>query len=260
MTITNTSRIALTKDGDTENYSVARVNANWDRIDEYIGVTKCTSSSRPTANLFDGRVIYETDTECMVVYRTDLVNWRYAGMAVVANATARDALTPKHDGLMCYRKDVDLVQVYNGSAWSAVTPTKGFAPPSNVLPQTIASGGGGVIASLTIPDPGFTYRIGASASLHFNQSGGASAPCSLGLQFRINATVWSDSSYHSKGLRPVYTNSAFTDMVINPFTMGSATYTGSNTVNLITKNLTSSASLALSADGYTFETVVVPVT
>lgn len=117
MTITTTTRLGLTKDSGDENYSVTRVNANTDKLDDAIGCTPCTSGARPSSGLFDGRIAYETDTDAAIVYRTAITNWRYLGTPAVASQAARDALTPKHDGLKCYRKDLDLVEVYNGSTW-----------------------------------------------------------------------------------------------------------------------------------------------
>jgi hypothetical protein len=119
---TSTTRLALQKDLGTENYSVAVVNANLDKIDAAIGATKCTSSTRPGSSLFDGRLIYETDTDALLMYNTTGPAWHYLTMCNVADATARDALTPKHDGLHCYRRDIDRVEAWDGSNWLPTGP------------------------------------------------------------------------------------------------------------------------------------------
>lgn len=114
---TPTPRMGLTRDDGTDNYSVSRVNSNNDKIDEYIGFTPCTSSLRPSSGLFNGRVAYETDTDASIVYLTGAANWRYVTAPKVASAAARDALSPKFDGMECYRKDIDMMEIWNGSAW-----------------------------------------------------------------------------------------------------------------------------------------------
>jgi hypothetical protein len=119
---TSTTRLALQKDLGPENYSVTVVNANLDKIDAAIGATKCTSATRPGSSLFDGRLIYETDTDALVVYNITGPAWHYLTMCNVADATARDALTPKHDGLHCYRRDIDRVEAWDGSNWLATGP------------------------------------------------------------------------------------------------------------------------------------------
>lgn len=114
---TSTPRLLLVKPIGTENYSVSIVDSNLDIIDAAIGATICTSATRPATGLFDGRLAYETDTDALLVYKTSGATWRYVNTPKVAGTTERDALTPKFDGLRCYRKDTDLEQIWNGSAW-----------------------------------------------------------------------------------------------------------------------------------------------
>lgn len=117
---TPTPRLGLTRDDSGDNYSVSRVNANSTIIDEVAGCTMVTNAAaRPTTNLFHGRMIYELDTEAALVWRTDLTpdNWRYIGIPSVANATARDALDPKHDGLRVWQRDIDETFVWNSATW-----------------------------------------------------------------------------------------------------------------------------------------------
>lgn len=117
---TLTTRAALIKPAGLDQYDIGQFNSNADKIDELLGATPCTSGARPSSSLFNGRLAYETDTDAFIVYRTDISNWRYASDPNVANDTARNALTPKHDGLKCYRKDRDWYEVWNGSVWRVV--------------------------------------------------------------------------------------------------------------------------------------------
>lgn len=58
---TTTTRLGLVKETTTENYSVATVNNNSDKVDAAVGFEACTSSTRPSAP-FNGKGIRETDT------------------------------------------------------------------------------------------------------------------------------------------------------------------------------------------------------
>lgn len=58
---TTTTRIALVKETDAENYSVETVNANSDKIDSAVGLLECTSTTRPSAP-YNGQAIRESDT------------------------------------------------------------------------------------------------------------------------------------------------------------------------------------------------------
>lgn len=56
-----------------------------------------------------------------VLTAADTNGYLMQGVWVFANATARDAaVTSPQEGNMCYLKDVDTVQYYSGSAWTAV--------------------------------------------------------------------------------------------------------------------------------------------
>src|SRR5688572_25414929 len=58
---TLTTRLALVKETTTENYSVATVNSNSDKVDAAVGFEQCTSSTRPSAP-YNGKAIWESDT------------------------------------------------------------------------------------------------------------------------------------------------------------------------------------------------------
>lgn len=61
---TLTTRLALIKASTADHFSTADLAANWDKIDQYAGVFRCTSTTRPVwgANQA-GLTIYETDTD-----------------------------------------------------------------------------------------------------------------------------------------------------------------------------------------------------
>lgn len=62
---TTTTRLGLVKETTAENYSVATVNNNSDKVDAAAGFEACTSSTRPSAP-FNGKGIRETDTGSML--------------------------------------------------------------------------------------------------------------------------------------------------------------------------------------------------
>ena len=119
---TFTTRLGLRKPGPTpitgDDWSTADdLNANWDKIDNAIPPTVCTSSTRPSSSLFTGMLPWETDTNAFVV-RTGAPAWRYMSTLTVANGAARDAISPRHDGMVVYRSDLDIIETWNGTAWA----------------------------------------------------------------------------------------------------------------------------------------------
>lgn len=78
---TTTTRLLLRKPdpdpstGDFINV-VTDINNSMDKIDAAIGVTVCTSGTRPTgADRWDGREIYETDTRRNYMWNSSLATW-----------------------------------------------------------------------------------------------------------------------------------------------------------------------------------------
>jgi hypothetical protein len=63
---TYTTRLGLTKQAGSENVNIGLINDVLDILDASVGVTVCTSGSRP-ASPFQGRAIYETDTGKILV-------------------------------------------------------------------------------------------------------------------------------------------------------------------------------------------------
>lgn len=120
MTITATSKLGLTKDDGTENYSVTRVNANTDKLDAAAGAQICTSATRPSSP-FTGQEAYETDTSAHIVC-TNATGpvWKYVTNPTVANSTALAALTPVHQGLMAFTTDLLVTWRRGSGGWIAV--------------------------------------------------------------------------------------------------------------------------------------------
>lgn len=113
---TFTSKLGLQKDLGTELYDVDVVNDNLDKIDNAMGAVICTSTTRPSTNLFNGMELYETDTRRSVV--------RVAGAWVdlpthqtISSAANRNAITTPYDGQPIYRSDYDATEIYDGAAW-----------------------------------------------------------------------------------------------------------------------------------------------
>ena len=172
---TNTTRLSLTKPTGPENYSVGIVNANSDKLDETAGAIHCTSGARPTTNLFDGRLAYETDTRALISYTVSGGVWRYLTPAYVGSKAAQDALTPKHDGMACWRTDRDFMAYWTGSTW--------YVPGSPIFPGTTERN-----ADLTSPVAG-QKAITSSNGLEWIYYSGAwtYSPRRIGGEFRANA-------------------------------------------------------------------------
>ncbi|MFB7111720.1 hypothetical protein [Streptomyces sp. NPDC056291] len=92
MTGTNTPRLGLYRpDGDDNVNVTTDLNNNYDLLDDQVGVTICTPSSRPTAP-FKGQAIYETDTGKFLVSNGTLPasgSWKdpVAGGMTASNVT-----------------------------------------------------------------------------------------------------------------------------------------------------------------------------
>jgi hypothetical protein len=119
---TNTSNLNLYKPDGTEFIlRVTDLNDNWDKVDASLGVTFCTSSTRPSTGLTNGRYIYETDTSALLVYRLSVTAWVYLTTPVVANNTARDALTPVYNGMMAVTTDTNSLWQRKSGVWTLAT-------------------------------------------------------------------------------------------------------------------------------------------
>src|SRR5690348_11512309 len=60
------------------------VNANFTSLDQNLPMFACTSTTRPTTNLYNGRLIKETDTNRIMSY--DLPNNKWVNVSTVRHA------------------------------------------------------------------------------------------------------------------------------------------------------------------------------
>lgn len=80
------------------------------------GITVCTSTTRPTGgSLFEGLVIYETDTDKMYSYNGS--TWVPLYSIIVCTSATRPTGGVLFEGLMIYETDTDRIYSYDGSAW-----------------------------------------------------------------------------------------------------------------------------------------------
>lgn len=73
---TSTTKLGLTKPAYTDVVDVADLNDNADKLDAAVGMTICTSATRP-ATPWSGQIIFETDT--LIPYVWDGSAWQVAG-------------------------------------------------------------------------------------------------------------------------------------------------------------------------------------
>ena len=116
---TFTAKLGLRQYDPTLFYDVSKISADNLLVDNAFGTIICTSTTRPSTGLFNGMQLWETDTRRFVI--------RVAGAwvvvpvrAIIADATARAAITTPYDGMMIYRQDRDWHEAYDGAAWRVV--------------------------------------------------------------------------------------------------------------------------------------------
>lgn len=127
---TTTTNLGLYKPDGTEfMLRVVDLNDNLDKIDAAVGMTFCTSSTRPSTGLTNGRLIYETDTTALLVYRLSTTAWIYLTTPVTANNTARDALTPVYNGMLSVTLDTNTLWQRKAGAWVIAFTTVRFDDP-----------------------------------------------------------------------------------------------------------------------------------
>lgn len=75
----------------TEQWDIAHQNYNWNRVDGLLGAQNFTSTTRPSTNLFAGRLIWETDT--LKLMRYNGTGWDQVGGASTGQITNSTVLT-----------------------------------------------------------------------------------------------------------------------------------------------------------------------
>jgi predicted Rdx family selenoprotein len=153
---TSTTNLLLYKPDGTEFVlRVTDLNDNWDKIDAAAGVTICTSSTRPSTGLINGRLIYETDTKSLLIRQTSSGGfWAYISTAVVANTTARDALTPTVTGMLAITTDTDTLWQKKASGWATPWPDDQALQQVTAVFSSVATTTALIPADDTIPQIG----------------------------------------------------------------------------------------------------------
>lgn len=116
MADTFTTKLGLRQYDAAGFYDVSKISADNLLVDNAFGTVICTSTTRPSSGLFNGMTLWETDTRRFVVRVAGA--WTVVpGRALIADATARAAITTPYDGMEIYRQDRDWTEIYDGAAW-----------------------------------------------------------------------------------------------------------------------------------------------
>lgn len=116
MADTSTPKLALPQFDPLLNYDVNKFSAAFLKIDNAFGTVICTSTTRPSTDLFDGLTLWETDTRRLVI-RSSGAWVVIPTRVIIADATARGAITTPYDGMQIWRQDMDWTETYDGTAW-----------------------------------------------------------------------------------------------------------------------------------------------
>lgn len=112
---TTTTRLGLRKPARTDLVAVLTdLDGNYDAIDAAVGITVCTSTTRPSTP-YDGQSIYETDTHNRLVW--DGSGWVHLTIPQVASTAS--IINPKTNEVIFLTSTKSLVY-WNGSAWVGV--------------------------------------------------------------------------------------------------------------------------------------------
>lgn len=109
--------------GDDLDFADINFNSN---MTDLIPTTVCTSTTRPTTNLFNGRMIWETDTDTLQVYNLALPGWepvysrRMPRGKATQTGTGQALTTATYTGVLFNSEDYDTT----GVSHSIVTNTE----------------------------------------------------------------------------------------------------------------------------------------
>jgi hypothetical protein len=73
---TPTSNLGLHTFDTLDDIDYAEINANFTDLDQKLPMLTCTSTTRPTTTLYDGRLVYETDTDRVMRYSAGSSSWK----------------------------------------------------------------------------------------------------------------------------------------------------------------------------------------
>lgn len=131
--------------------------------------------------------------------------------------------------------------------------------PNQTGSGTLVAGGTLVISSVTIADPGRSYKICTGGAVFMSRTLGAATASSIGLEVRLDNNAWSDVDYLTKGLMPTFVDTNFSWSLVAPMRTGPSTYTGAHTLYLLAKNIIGVNQTIPAGDGYDFTAISVPI-
>jgi hypothetical protein len=131
---TFTPKLGLRQYDPLLNYDVNKFSADNLAIDNSYGAVICTSLTRPSTGLYDGMLLWETDTKRFVI-RVSGAWVAVPTRVVVADVTARNALTA-NEGMQIYRQDKDWTETHDGTAWRVPNGTRVTALADVTHPTT----------------------------------------------------------------------------------------------------------------------------
>jgi hypothetical protein len=208
---TLTTKLGLSKPDTTDQVLVSVLNANMDSLDSVAGqVYVCTSSTRPSgSNLWDGRVIFETDTGELRVYVSGTTTWELVGIKDLGETAYRGVdnyyarqTTPitgigtSHVAVFTATNFVwKAGRAYRVSLETNFSPTSGSPTEVEIRIQNAAMtvtyknwGWHTIHSSLLRSQTGFMY-LGRNSSTDLTQTILASAKCNTGVvQMYANTT------------------------------------------------------------------------
>lgn len=115
---TFTTRLGLRKPAGTEQSNVVTdLNENYDKIDDAVGTTVCTSTTRP-ASPFTGQTIFETDTNHFLVYSG--TQWIHQSIPYVLD---NSEIVAPYDGQIIFNGVDDMLHKYRSGSWVAFAAT-----------------------------------------------------------------------------------------------------------------------------------------
>lgn len=142
---TSTTRLGLRKPTTLDTFDEATdLNAPMDILDQSVGTQVCTSTTRPTTNLFQGKRIYETDTNNWLFYTGSA--WRHQSQPYETTAVP----SPHTDQLVYQSSDTWLVKRLAAGSWKEAAATGGTNHEARYYQSTAQSLGDAVVESLAL--------------------------------------------------------------------------------------------------------------
>lgn len=160
---TTTTKLGLRKPATSDLVNVTTdLDTPYDSIDNAVGFTICTSSTRPSTP-YAGQAIYETDTKNRLLWSGSL--WIHMS---IPNVGSLGSITNPYSGQVVLLTTTHLLYYYNGSSWVQYTQD------SATLLATLLSGStaslGVNVSAVTLTTSSGTYALpttGTAPSIPF---------------------------------------------------------------------------------------------